>query len=149
MVEKSRAIKGSPSSSSGSYSIKKSSGPPEPDFLGGAFSPYKLHISVFFTHFFCILEIYVSNDSLGGYLSVEMVWGGGFGRKYVSPYLLYFSVFFSEFLRILEICVSKDRLVGQRWKNVQILQIYLCYFSLAVLIFWLYTQTSTVLSTLC
>ena len=28
----------------------------------------------------------------------------------------------------------------QRWKNVQILQIYLCYFSLAVLIFCLYTR---------
>ena len=32
--------------------------------------------------------------------------------------------------------------IDQKWKNVQILQIYLCYFSLAVLIFWLYTQTS-------
>ena len=29
---------------------------------------------------------------------------------------------------------------SQRWKNVQILQIYLCYFYLAVLIFWLYTR---------
>jgi hypothetical protein len=54
----------------------------------------------------------------------------------------------------------------QRWKSVQILQIHLCYFSLAVLIFWLYTYKkakdivllalcwkqcaiSTMLSTLC
>ena len=29
---------------------------------------------------------------------------------------------------------------SQRWKYVQILQIYLCYFSRAVLIFWLYTR---------
>ena len=28
----------------------------------------------------------------------------------------------------------------QRWKNVQILQIYLCYFSLSVLIFWMYMR---------
>ena len=37
--------------------------------------------------------------------------------------------------------------VDQRWKNVQILQIYLCYFFWAVLIFWLYTRKQT--KTLC
>ena len=31
----------------------------------------------------------------------------------------------------------------QRWKNVQILRIYLCYFFQAVLIFWLYTRKQT------
>ena len=38
-------------------------------------------------------------------------------------------------------------IVDQRWKNVQILQIYLCYFFWAVLIFWLYTRKQT--KTLC
>ena len=39
-------------------------------------------------------------------------------------------------------CTRKTRICSstQRWKNVQILQIYLCYFSLAVLIFCLYTR---------
>ena len=35
----------------------------------------------------------------------------------------------------------------QRWKNVQILQIYLCYLFWAVLIFWLYMRKQT--KTLC
>ena len=35
----------------------------------------------------------------------------------------------------------------QRWKNVQILQIHLCYFFWAVLIFWLYMRKQT--KTLC
>ena len=35
----------------------------------------------------------------------------------------------------------------QRWKNLQILQIYLCYFFWAVLIFWLYMRKQT--KTLC
>ena len=40
-------------------------------------------------------------------------------------------------------CISPD----QRWKNVQILQIYLCYLFWAVLIYWLYTRKQT--KTLC
>ena len=35
----------------------------------------------------------------------------------------------------------------QRWKNVRIMQIYLCYFLGAVLIFWLYMRKQT--KTLC
>ena len=37
--------------------------------------------------------------------------------------------------------------IKHRWKNVQVLQIYLCYFFGAVLIFWLYMRKQT--KTLC
>ena len=36
--------------------------------------------------------------------------------------------------------MSEPKSTKQRWKNVQILQIYLCYFSLSVLIYWPYTR---------